>query len=103
MRGTTQRQLRESGELPKPTYIDRIDRKTLHAAMRTEVLERFPELAELPDEEIGAAFAAIPAYDAGDKAAVSRAVTYQRECARYLAAMERAIAAEQQRLKDLFP
>lgn len=74
------------------------DRKTLHRAMRHDVLLRFPGFDGYTDDEIGAVYAAIPAHDAGDEGAISRAVDYQRSCARYLASMERAVKAEQDRL-----
>lgn len=79
-----------------------IDRKTLHAAMRHDVLGRFPDFDTFSDDEIGAVFSAIPAYDAGDKDALIRAYSHQRECAGYLASMDRAISAEQTRLDGLF-
>ena len=76
-----------------------IRRKDLMRALRHEVLQRFPEYDTYTDDEIGAVYAAIPAYDAGDKGAIIRAVDYQRACARYLASMERAVKAEQDRLQ----
>lgn len=99
--GVRQRDLAAEGQLPRPTYIERIDRATLHRAMRHEVVGRFPEYDTLTDDEIGAVFAAIPAYDAGDKDALTRSLDHQRACVAYLASMERALTAEQRRLEKL--